>query len=434
MPEDFVMAPDPFGDSSGLDFSGFDSTGPLSIGHLTEKKKRVPYDQQLAEYKAKGGEYSTNPLARGARAGFLGGFAGDVGFFETLSDIVPFDPGKEHLKSAGDFLEEEAYAVPQRTIRDIGGVGDAIDYMGQATGYVFGYLGSLAPTAVLTGGVGAAGRIIGKEALKGLTKKEIGKRGGKAVARFATGPSIIKNIGHTYRGVREETGVESPFIATTAGVASGMLERFGLGKTFGTFFENLPYDAKRRLWTQMVRNAMRGYGKAWAIEGATETGQELIQLAANKVADSTYDVVNGENVWRVLDAAALGAFGSGPFGAIGGAGNYYGGKVSAEKDKALVESVQSLVQKIAPEGSEIIFRKLQEQIGKHAALLDEEGFSPTEDQVSAISRVTERIPLQRSLSAIQKQVLLEDANKVLGKFRDVFASAESKAADADVDI
>jgi len=435
MPEDFVMPPDPHS-GGGLDFGGFNQTGPLNLTYLTKPKQKqvVPYDQRLEEYTAGGGKKATNPWQRGGRAGFLGGFAGDMGFFETISDILPYDPGKEWFKGIGDALEEEAYEVPMRTLRDIKGAGDFMDYMGQGIGYVFGYVGSMIPTALATGGLGAAGRIVGREALKGLTKKQIGARGAQAVGRFVTGPSIIKNTGHIYRGVREETGVESPAIAIPAGIASGMLERFGMGKTFGTFFETIPFNAKQQVWRQMVANAMRGYGRAWAIEGATETGQELIQLAANEVADSTYDLVTSENAWRVLDAAALGAFGSGPFGAIGSAGNYYGQKVSAEKDKKLVDEVIRRVQNIAPEGSQIMFRMGQQRIKEQAALLGDEEFIPTDSHVETLERVVDQIQEQKSLSEEQKAALLADATNVLGRFRERFATQEATKAEESSDV
>ena len=343
------MPPGP-NDRTSIDYGGFDTSGPLDLSHLEqqgggtnslarwgmgvvprfavsqmEKAKAsgfVPYEERVAKYEKKHGDLPPNPLLTGLQAGFLGGFSGDVGFLETGADMLPGDPGKESLKRAGDFLEKEAYKYPMRTLRDIHDAGDFGGFVAQSIGQTFGYIGSMIPTTLATGGVGAIGRIVGKEALKGLTKKEIAKQGAKAVSRAVTAPSIVKNIGHTYRGVREETGVESPGIAIPVGIASGMLERFGLGKSFESFFDALPPGTKKQLWSRMVGSAIKAAGKSSLIEGGTEAGQETLQLLANRLADSTYDMVNGENAWRILDATAMGAFGAAPIGAVGGGGNY----------------------------------------------------------------------------------------------------------------
>ena len=273
------MPPGP-NDRTRIDPGGFDTSGPLDLSHLEqqggdtnslsrmgmgvvprfvlsqlEKSKAsgfVPYEERVAEYEKKHDELPPNPFATGLQAGFLGGFSGDAGFGETISDTIPGDPGKESLKRAGDFLEKEAYKYPMRTLRDINDVGDFGGFVAQSIGQTFGYIGSMIPTTAATGGIGTFGRLLGKEALKGLTKKEIAEQGAKAVGRAVTAPSIVKNIGHTYRGVREETGVESPGIALPVGVASGMLERFGLGKSFQSFFDALPPGTKKQLWSRMV--------------------------------------------------------------------------------------------------------------------------------------------------------------------------------------
>ena len=428
------MPPGP-NDRASINYGGFDSSGPLDLSHLEKPESNfVPYETRVSEYKDKHGDLPPNPFATGLQAGFLGGFAGDVGFAETLSDVIPSDPGKESLKSAGDFLEKEAYKYPMRTLRDIHDVGDLGGFISQSIGQTFGYIGSMIPTTIATGGVGAIGRIVGKEALKGLTKKEIAKQGAKAVGRAVTAPSIVKNIGHTYRGVREETGVESPGIAVPVGIASGMMERFGLGKTFESYFDALPVGQKKELWGRMVGSAIKAAGKSALIEGGTEAGQESLQLLANRLADSTYDMVNGENAWRILDATAMGAFGAAPIGAVGGAGNYYTA-VSKEEDRKRLEKVKSKLDKenrIQVKGSPLLFAQGQREIQKHADLLDDSELIPTEEQVSSLERFSERIPSYASLSDEQKKALQSNANSVLARFKERVgtAHADKKADEA----
>jgi len=427
MPDDFVMPPDPL--AGGIDYGGFDTSGPLNLEQLEQPKKAaLPYRERLSKYKAEGGTGFTNPWARGSKAGFLGGFAGDVGFLETAADILPYDPGKESLKGAGDFLSEMAGEVPLRSLKDVGGVLDALDYAQQAVGYTFGYLGSMVPTAIATGGATAAARVLGKEALKGIGKKELAKKGSLAISKAVTAPSIVQGIGHTYRGVRDETGVESPFLAVPVGIASGMMERFGLGKTFGTFFDDLPYDAKKKLWSQLMQSAVKAAGKSALIEGGTEAGQESLQIMANRIADDTYDMVNGDNLWRLLDASAMGAIGSAPFGAVGGAGNYMSGRADALEDSANVKKVNSVLSRIVPEGSMILFRQQQSELSEKSKQLQDAEFIPSQEEIEDLERRIKRIPEQRSFSETQKEALLKDANATLGKFRD-----RAKVSQADLE-
>ena len=400
----------------------------------------VPYDQRLQEYQEKEGQAPPNPFLTGAQAGFLGGFAGDVGFAETIADVIPGDPGKESFKAAGDFLEGEAYKYPMRTLRDIRSFGDAAGYLGQATGYMFGYIGSMIPTALATGGVGAAARIAGKSALKSATKREIASKGAQAIARVATVPSIIKNTGHTYRGVREETGVESPGIAIPVGIASGMLERFGIGKTFESFFDALPAGEKKKIWREMMAGAVKGAGRSALVEGGTELAQESLQLVANRLADSTYDIVNGENVWRVLDAAAMGAFGSAPIGAIGGAGNYY----TAVKEESDRKTVQTVLEKLdelnrlQSEGSEIQFNLALKQLQKESKLLEDEETIPKKEQLEALQRLADRIETIPALNDTQRKALQDTANNLLSRYKErvgtLYEDAEASEAQAQSDL
>ena len=450
-PRELPAAPDSLSNlnqqpqDQGIDIPWYAPVAGRVVGAIDEASRHssggeyIPFDQRVKEYEEKQGEAPPNPFTTGLQAGFLGGFAGDVGFAETLSDIAG-DVGKDKLKAAGDFLEGEAYKYPMRTVRDFDSAKDIGAYALQATGYMFGYLGSMIPTAIATGGVGAIGRVVGKEALKGLTKKEIAKTGALALGRAATGPSVIKNIGHTYRGVREETGVESPAIAIPVGVASGLLERFGIGKTFEAYFDALPDSVKEKYWRQMMGSALKAAGKSALVEGSTEAGQESLQLLANRIADSTYDIVNGENAWRILDASAMGAFGAAPIGAVGGAGNYYTA-VNKKADKDLVDTTYKRVAELAKKeegGSVILASTMGLTIERIEKKLDDLEYIPTQEEYSAIENIKERIPSLTSLSESQATELESKAQSVLLKYKDRIgdsnADKEASEAQAQADL
>ena len=438
MSEDFVMPPNPFVD--GLDYSGPDTSGPFNLSDLNtqQTKPALPYDERLAQYKEQGGDSSTNPFVRGARRGFLTGFASDLGFLETASDIVG-DVGKETFKSGGDFLTELANEVPRRQLNEIEDFGDALDFIGQAVGEGFGYIGSIIPTAIATGGVGAAARVFGKEALKGAGKRAAATRGAAAVGAFASRPAIMRGIGGTYRGVREDTGVESPFLAVPFGVASGMAERFGLGKTFESFFEALPRSSKELLWKQVLTSGLKAAGRSAIIEGGTEAVQESLQLTASKLADNTFDLVNGDNLWRVADATVSGALGAIPFGAAGGAGNYISSTPSQETDNNLTTTVNSRVDKTIPDKrltkqvSMTLFRGMQEKLSRLEANLTDPEFIPTDQDIQELESATNVIPNYGVMSDSQKQGLLNVANSTLEQYRERAKSVkvEEEAAQAE---
>ena len=441
MSEDFVMPPDPFLD--GLDYSGPDTSGPFNLSDLNTQQTKpaapaLPYDERLAQYQEQGGTSSTNPLVRGARRGFLTGFASDLGFLETASDIVG-DVGKDKFKSGGDFLTELANEVPRRQLNEIEDFGDALDYFGQAVGEVFGQIGSIIPTAIATGGTGAVARVLGKETLKGAGKRAAAKRGAAAVGAFVGRSSMIRGIGGTYRGVREDTGVESPFLAVPFGVASGMAERFGLGKTFESFFEALPRTSKELLWKQVLSSGMKAAGRSAIVEGGTEAIQESLQLTASKLADNTFDLVNGNNLWRVADAAVTGALGAVPLGAAGGAGNYISSTPSQETDNNLTTTVNSRVDKTIPDKrltkqvSMTLFRGMQEKLSRLESNLTDPEFIPTDQDIQELESATNAIPNYGVMSESQKQGLLNVANSTLDQYRERAKSVkvEEEAAQAE---
>jgi len=444
MSEDFVMPPNPFVD--GLDYSGPDTSGPFNLSDLNTQQTKpaapatpsLPYDERLAQYQEQGGTSSTNPLVRGARRGFLTGFAQDLGFLETVSDIVG-DVGKETFKSGGDFLTELANEVPRRQLNEIEDFGDALDYFGQAVGEVFGQIGSIIPTAIATGGTGAVARVLGKETLKGAGKRAAAKRGAAAVGAFVGRPAMIRGIGGTYRGVREDTGVESPFLAVPFGVASGMAERFGLGKTFESFFEALPRTSKELLWKQVLSSGLKAAGRSAIVEGGTEAIQESLQLTASKLADNTFDLVNGNNLWRVADAAVTGALGAVPLGAAGGAGNYISSNPSQETDNNLTTTVNSRVDKTIPDKrltkqvSMTLFRGMQEKLSRLEANLTDPEFIPTDQDIQELESATNVIPNYGVMSDSQKQGLLNVANSTLEQYRERAKSVkvEEEAAQAE---
>ena len=378
----------------------------------------IPFDRKVRKYRRKYGEDPPAAPLVGLKAGSLGGLSGDAGFFETAFDIAGIDSGKKIAKSVGDTLEKYAYDTPMRTVRDLDSFGDVAAYAGQAVGYVFGYLGSMIPTAIATGGGSAAYRSAAPKVLKGLTKKEIATKTAKAVGKATLLPSIIKNTGHTYRGVREETDVEAPYLALGVGGLSGWMERIGLGKTFEAFFDALPVGAKKQLWQQTVNKALTAAGKAALVEGATEAGQESLQIIANKIADSTYDVVNGENFWRILDASAMGAFGAAPIGGIGGARNYY----TSGKKKEKIESVKATLDKLSElaeqerKGSQFQVETLKRELEKTSKLLSDPNYIPTEEERRALFNITERISEETSFSEEQAAELKNAAGSVLSAY------------------
>ncbi len=238
-----------------------------------------------------------HPVVGRALSRFAGGVIGGP-VAQMADEIIASSRFKEAAKKAGDIASETAKAIPVEIedLRDVKGLQDVPDVMAKALGQIIPQIALMA----IPGGF--AGRMA-----------QLAGAGSKAATLISGGaaaiPAGIQEMGGNFRGIREETGKEAPEIAALSGGVSGALEVATPLRVLGKYFDETTGPVKKRLWRHLVSETVKEVPKAGGIEFTTEGLQELVSIAANKFADRTYDAVNSENAWRILNAATLGLLG-----------------------------------------------------------------------------------------------------------------------------
>lgn len=261
-------------------------------------------EKSISDFTADLNPVSGSELGRGISRGVLQVGEGLAGFGEIFADLVGADTAKTWLKTQGNSLAELSRNIPRAVesfteIRDIPSLG----------AYAAAAIGELVPQIGVSFGAGLAAR--------GAAV------GGRALVRGMAGAgatSYAQESGGIYRGIREETGQEAPKTALAFGAPAAALDtllpaRF-LGKLFGEATGEAAKKVSKEAWGSLVRRSFVEAAKSAPIEGLTEGAQESIAISANRFADQTYEVVNGKNFIRVLDAGLQGVIGG---ALIGGA-------------------------------------------------------------------------------------------------------------------
>lgn len=270
----------------------------MEQGRALEREARR---QAVEEFNRGQNALSASTFGRGVARGALQSGERLAGASEVVSKL--FGGSGETAKSIGDTLGAQARAIPSEveSIRDIQDVGSAAEYAAKALGEVSPQIiSSMIPAAALA----KAGKALG-----------FGIRGIRALTGAgAAASSVPQEVGGMFREIRETTGQEAPLTAIAFGTPAGLLDAITPGRLVGKVLNATSQEAKKAAWREVVRNAVREIPKSAGVEAGTEATQESLAIAAIKTADESYDAVNAENFWRLLDAAAMGAIGGGVFG------------------------------------------------------------------------------------------------------------------------
>jgi len=219
-----------------------------------------------------------------------------------------------------------------KNLADLGGyiAENAGSFAGQMTPYLATILFP-EPSSTAAGAVGLTGKVagwLGKVARLGAGSKKAG------VGRSALVGTTASATGRQHRELRDITGSENRPLALGSGIVQGAMNKIPLGLLFNS------KSTGKRFYTDVIRSAL-GVGSA---EMVTEMFQEATQLGTNKIAadmaDKTYDLVNENNAFRIIDAGLAGLAGGAPMGAIGAVGNYTIEDPSPEEDAELIKAVQ----------------------------------------------------------------------------------------------
>ena len=313
-------------DPGALTAPGLSSTRPLS-SDFDERMRRY-YGERM-----EGSINPLNPLMRGYQQGLTSEVGGliDAGEWATDSDYLQ-DLGKKAQQRTAKIPMRSVMAGDIKNLADLGGyiAENAASFAGQMTPYAATILFP-EPSSTAAGAVGLTGKVagwLGKGARLGAGSKKAG------VGRSALVGMTASATGRQHREIRDITGSENRPLALGSGIVQGQMNRVPLGLLFNS------KSTGKRFYTDVIRSAL-GVGGA---EMVTEMFQEATQLGTNKIAadmaDKTYDLVNENNAFRIIDAGLAGLAGGAPMGAIGAVGNYTIEDPSPEEDAELIKAVQ----------------------------------------------------------------------------------------------
>ena len=181
-------------------------------------------------------------------------------------------------------------------------------------------------TILASGGVGGA---IGAAVARKAITKEVAEAGAKLTLKktgafggaFTAGTAL--NTGEVVSEQINATGTVNSEVAISAGIAKGALETISpmmMGKALGFFdeaaslaFKSKVTEAFAELTKKPTKKILDGL-KIGLVEGATETAQEAINIAARAIVDEEYDPLTKDAAKRLIEAGITGAFVGGVFG------------------------------------------------------------------------------------------------------------------------
>lgn len=284
--------------------AGFSNVAaPATIDNDLEGLLRLPPAPSVAEFTRDVNPVSGSVVGRGISKGILTIGETGSGFLESLSDILGAKGARDFWREKGDSLAELSRNIPVQveSISDIKNLPDVGAYAALS-------IGQLIPQIVLSVGSGLAARAAAKGL--GAVGQLAATVGGAAL------PSVIQETGGISREIRETSGELRPEIAFPAGLLAGALDTLTPARFLGKVLDTAKDEVKERTWRSLVRQTFKEIPRTAAVEGLTESAQESIAISANKFADSTYDLVNGQNFLRILDAGLQGMIGGGAIGAV----------------------------------------------------------------------------------------------------------------------
>jgi len=222
---------------------------------------------------------------------------------ELAATLTGLDSFKKYLHDQGQKFDDIAKAIPDEKVENFG---EAVESPSNFLNYVATRTAQQVPNMLSMIGPGGAARV-------GATALGWGPRLANLLTVGTVSASgAAQNVGETYGGIQEETGQDAPWTALAFGGAKAALDTLSGFKIFGSVLDAAEAPMKKLVWGQVVKRAFREVPKAAGWEGSTEAIQEILDIAANKFTDKTYDATFSKNWPRVLEAGVMAAVSS-PF-------------------------------------------------------------------------------------------------------------------------
>ena len=379
----------------------------------------------------------------------------------ALGDVIPAmgasalgfdDYAKKQMGEAAASREQlqQKYPTQFNSYKEVSSPYEALQYGAET-------LGELAPTALtaMIPGVGAealGARVAARGAMGAAM--EAGPLTEAAMAAAQTGAkkaaetvgrramyggvylgSLAQNAPEIFQNIYDETGKMEPGIAALAGGISSVLDtivpgdvmdqlgKYGKMKAIAEIAKES--GAAPKVWKYMLGSA----AKDAAMEGLTESAQEIIGATAEKVAGSSKDVFSPENIQRYKENFVKGAIGGAGFGVLGGFGegarakheyrNYQEAEDFVKQLRAKEEAAGTLTpEKAAHYDEQIEGYRTQRQADLEAAFEGLPDFAQRQEEMKALqARMDEARPGSKAY---------KDLTADLQKMRDDAEAARNK--------
>ena len=231
---------------------------------------------------------NVSPKIRPAARGALGLVASALDAADSVGQLTGLSPrdGSSFLAEGADRLREKSErSFPKIGPQELSGIRGSRD------------LGMFLQESIAEQLPNLATSIAGGAALKGA-----GLAANKAAFLASSGTAVPQSVGSIANEIEQRTGESSPLIALGLGSAAGVLEGVFDQAILGRLLSGGTKAARKSAYKDLLEQTFKQAGK----EAATEASQESIALVANRLADDTFDMINPENVERVLEATILG--------------------------------------------------------------------------------------------------------------------------------
>lgn len=339
-----------------------------------------------------------------------------VGAGSQLAGIGVEKLGAENAGQAvqnwgANYYANEMEEAEQNFPRSVEGIQD-VKSVEDGARLVSSYVGEFLPDLVgmaATGGVGSvvaktyAKKRLGKELAESMVGDVIKAAGKKGMERGVIVGSVAQNVPASFKNL-EEKGVPKEE-AATVGIIAGSINSY-LDKVFPTDFlgspalrEGFKGSFTRKIIKQMGLNA----GKGAVAEGLTESAQEAVDMAAERIMGKNPDLTNPENIFRMLNAGLAGVVGGGVAGGVKGGVTALADPLSAgvpDTGKTLTELSEEV---ITPESD--IQIKSEQEAGEtlEAAGVDPKQFtSPDQKIQKAEDLVQQTVEANAELTGTKK--------------------------------
>ena len=334
----------------------FDVTAPTGKTYTVNAPEGATQDQIIQYVQQQVGPAETPQLSGSApKKGLIDSFTSSIG---RGIDRAGITLGDELPALLGSALGQDDYARRQleeaelsranlealnptqiKSYKDIDGVGDFLTYAAES-------IGENIPNIIgIAGGTGVAAfgakKLAGSAIKKKLKKETIDKeqiklRASLAEAQTAAGNQAIMpaaflgsyalNAPEVFSNIYDATGELAPAAALLTGSVSAALDSILPTAVVKRLRANPALKAK------VVAEAMKktgatkevlgsiglGAGKGFALEGVTESTQEALSLAAERIVGENYEALTSEDFDRLIESGLRGALAGGAFGAAGG--------------------------------------------------------------------------------------------------------------------